>query len=312
MSSEAVSFPAWLSQRMEGRGLNQPQLGQLVGVHKNTVHRWVRGLRLPRLETMPALAEALRVPIEEVIARTGKGHRPRDRRRRDNALPQILDRWTMDRRLTTRAAAAELDVNPRTLYHIRDGTKRPRWVTLLKLADGTGIPLETLAGATFGSQAPPQQLIRRGVGEALYDARVAKGLSLSELARLAGVPRGQLERVEYGRRPLSARPLLAAGKVLGLNSVDLLIQLGVPEELAAKVADRIGKADPNDLPETLPTARRLRGLTQGAMSRETGVHRNILSGYETGRTTHLDLDTMLTLASFYDEIGVELIAMALA
>ena len=26
---------------MASRGLNQPQLGQMVGVHKNSVNRWV-------------------------------------------------------------------------------------------------------------------------------------------------------------------------------------------------------------------------------------------------------------------------------
>lgn len=48
-------------------GLSQLQLGELIGRDHRTIHRWEYAERIPNLEDLLLLADALGLPAEELI-----------------------------------------------------------------------------------------------------------------------------------------------------------------------------------------------------------------------------------------------------
>lgn len=63
-------------------------------------------------------------------------------------LSQMLNEWRTTLKLTSSEAARRCDMSRQQWFDLEDGTTSdPRTSTLLKLAEGTGIPLERLAEA---------------------------------------------------------------------------------------------------------------------------------------------------------------------
>ena len=52
-------------------GLSQDKLSALSGVHRVTIARLELGTQSPTLETLKKLADALNVPIDELVDRKG-------------------------------------------------------------------------------------------------------------------------------------------------------------------------------------------------------------------------------------------------
>ena len=63
----------------------------------------------------------------------------------------------------------------------------------------------------------------------LRDVRLARGLTLREVARLSGVEPGHLSRIERGQRPLSVDVLARLARVLGLPELAKLLRPYVGE-----------------------------------------------------------------------------------
>jgi transcriptional regulator with XRE-family HTH domain len=57
--------------RREELGLDQLELGRLVGVGQQTVSRWENGLAVPKPNRLPALAEVLGLDVEYVHRMAG-------------------------------------------------------------------------------------------------------------------------------------------------------------------------------------------------------------------------------------------------
>lgn len=53
------------------RGWSQEMLGHFAGLHATEISRLERGVRDPRLSTVLSIAEALRVPVQDLIAPPG-------------------------------------------------------------------------------------------------------------------------------------------------------------------------------------------------------------------------------------------------
>lgn len=64
------------------------------------------------------------------------------------------------------------------------------------------------------------------LGEFLRQARRARGLTKSQMARLVGVSRGYVQHIEKGRIPLPAAKAHQYAKALDLNADELLVLAG--------------------------------------------------------------------------------------
>ena len=63
--SKMKGYPT-LRELRKARYLEVPDLARKVGARENTVYRWERGLAAPRLADALALAEVLKVRVDEV------------------------------------------------------------------------------------------------------------------------------------------------------------------------------------------------------------------------------------------------------
>ena len=64
--------------------------------------------------------------------------------------------------------------------------------------------------------------IRKEIGEAMTNARIKSGLSISEIARRLGVSDVSVYYWETGRNPITVDKLDAFCKVLNIDMIDLL------------------------------------------------------------------------------------------
>jgi transcriptional regulator with XRE-family HTH domain len=53
---------------LDARGLTQAALARRMGASKGSVHAWVHGDQMPRLDTLERIAEALDTTVQELLA----------------------------------------------------------------------------------------------------------------------------------------------------------------------------------------------------------------------------------------------------
>lgn len=51
----------------EGAGLTQLQLGERIGRDHRTIHRWEYAYRIPTLEDLLLIADALGIPLSDLV-----------------------------------------------------------------------------------------------------------------------------------------------------------------------------------------------------------------------------------------------------
>ena len=85
------------------RGLNDTQLGELLGVSQSTASEWVGGRRVPEIERAGVIAAGLGMPEEEIAAAISYA-----RRRRAQSLDEALGLITQ-LEATVRRLEARLD-----------------------------------------------------------------------------------------------------------------------------------------------------------------------------------------------------------
>jgi transcriptional regulator with XRE-family HTH domain len=66
-------------------------------------------------------------------------------------------------------------------------------------------------------------------GSKLRAVREAKGLTLTDVAKRAGIAPGHLSRVERGQRGLSVESLARVAKVLDLRDLERLLRVHIEE-----------------------------------------------------------------------------------
>ena len=60
-------FPENLKLQRQKRDLSQEELGKLIGVSGVTIMRYEKGTRQPKLETIKHIANALKIPVSDLI-----------------------------------------------------------------------------------------------------------------------------------------------------------------------------------------------------------------------------------------------------
>lgn len=68
------SLGPWLGQKLYQHRMTQTELASRVGVNQTQISSYLKGKRRPSSETCKRLAEALSVPVDEVLIVAG--HRP--------------------------------------------------------------------------------------------------------------------------------------------------------------------------------------------------------------------------------------------
>jgi len=67
----AMTFGSWLEQRLIDASMGPSEFARKIGVSPNTVSHWFNRGGKPYRKTCYAIAEALGVPVEEVLERAG-------------------------------------------------------------------------------------------------------------------------------------------------------------------------------------------------------------------------------------------------
>ncbi|MET9511313.1 helix-turn-helix transcriptional regulator [Streptomyces flavidovirens] len=116
-ASELEQFSAWIEELIRGRGYDidsprgggKSRLADEAGVHRAAITRLLQGQSMPDLETMRRLAHVLRVPVREMLIRSGR------LTEEDLPLPDLpgdasATREAPAHRLTLEEAAAGLNI----------------------------------------------------------------------------------------------------------------------------------------------------------------------------------------------------------
>lgn len=90
----AVNLATAIATESERRGILQGEAAALFGVSQQTFSRWMRGQAVPSAEHLPAIADFLDVPLEQVerLHAAEVGRRARGRRNNTQRIGELEDR----------------------------------------------------------------------------------------------------------------------------------------------------------------------------------------------------------------------------
>lgn len=74
MSPKHPQFGTFLASRRRELGLSMGQVAEQLGIAKSNVHNYEKGEWLPKADKMYALAKALDLPYEDLLAAAGMTH----------------------------------------------------------------------------------------------------------------------------------------------------------------------------------------------------------------------------------------------
>lgn len=128
------------------------------------------------------------------------------------------------------------------------------------------------------------------LGKALRNARRAKALTQEQLAKLSGVTREEISKIEnnWYKNPNKLPVLL---KCLNVNVKDFLLEVQLETEVVEE----------DSLAEKIRKARRLKGLTQEQLAILSDMTREQISNIEHGKTKK---PTKMTLDNLYRVLGL--------
>ena len=84
-----ATFPTRLKELRAKKGLSQPQLAEIMGVTKQTISLWERGIRRPDFVTMNHLADFLEVRMMYMLGEIDDDTRPPEPKNSDLARSAI-------------------------------------------------------------------------------------------------------------------------------------------------------------------------------------------------------------------------------
>ncbi len=85
LSSLEQAFGETVRNLRTERGVSQEELADASGIHRTFLSQVERGLKSPSLRTMSGLAEALEIPLHQLVRRVCQQRDRRVRKRRKNA-----------------------------------------------------------------------------------------------------------------------------------------------------------------------------------------------------------------------------------
>ena len=93
-------FGRWLRDRIDERRLTQSEFARRAGITAGVVSQWVHGQRGPTPRSIKIIAEALRVPLNDVFAAAGVAPDPEDTPEQRRVMGILKRVRLTDRRVT--------------------------------------------------------------------------------------------------------------------------------------------------------------------------------------------------------------------
>ncbi|MET9094372.1 helix-turn-helix transcriptional regulator [Streptomyces cyaneofuscatus] len=155
-ASELDQFTAWIEELIRARGYDidsprgggKSRLADEAGVHRAAITRLLQGQSMPDLETTRRLAHVLRVPVRDMLIRSGRLSEE------DLPLPALggdSEAAAPHRRLTLEEAAAGL------------GVPRDQWDMFIRVA-GQFLPADTDSARGAAEYGPAAAVKGAGKG----------------------------------------------------------------------------------------------------------------------------------------------------
>lgn len=158
MGSETVTFGEWLREQLGRKNLSQADLARAVGVVTSTTSHWVNNKRVPDPPACHAIAAALDIDSDIVLAMAG--HRP---------LTIPLSRYRLDERLrraerALRIVEEEIDAEAGVAIRLygRVPADSVRWIHAAEGEEIVRVP-----ESWIGTRSPDQFLVVQASGDCL-------------------------------------------------------------------------------------------------------------------------------------------------
>lgn len=301
-------FAAWLNDRLDTLGHKSLRdrvmfLSQALDTTQADV--WLCGGAIPRLELLPALAEALGVDVAQACLASG---RPADAATRlrysvnpTDTLPYVLTEFKRGHGLTNATLSALTGINEFLLARYSAGSCRLTTVwQAVDLADAMSVPCAEVARLcrTMPTQAEDldraAQLADRPLPTLLRQARHAKGLTRAEVAVRGKMSRPALLAFEIGEKSPNLTQAIRLYKVLGVDLGQVLHLAGhaPTREVAEYRAHLLRQATrikaTGRFGAQLRRKRTRCGISQTALAEAMGLRREEFSRWEGDRSPKLE------------------------
>lgn len=203
--------------------------------------------------------------------------------------------WRLKRGVSLEDLAHRLTIAPDCLEEVEDGRRRMAMAAWQEAASFLQVPLEELMGegeSSGASSGPPENggkcetepgQVRLRVGTTVRSLREQKGLTVTELARAAGLSPAHISEIERGLTAPSIRTLEKLAQALGVSPGALVRSVGA-----------------NGVGEKLRRLRERLGLSQKEVAEKAGVSYGLIGQIESGRTQ----SSVTTLSLLAEALGV--------
>lgn len=201
-------FAKNLRKLMEGKGINQKELAEIIGVSAPTMNDWLQAKKYPRIDKIEKLADYFGVLKSDLIEKKSEVNTEK------NCLITIGQRIQQRRKEINMSAdelAKKLGIDRSTIYRYENG-------------DIKKIPLDILEPIAKALNTTPTYLMDYwDIGQKIKNARLLHGLTQEQLGNLVGVQKSAIAKYENGRVVnIKRNTLQKIATVLGINIQELI------------------------------------------------------------------------------------------
>ena len=266
-TSPPTSFAQQLRRLRREQRLSQVELARRAGLSIGIIRGYEAGHHHPSRPRIPQLARILGVSEDELARHLAP---PTETSPFGRVLRELRER----RGLTQQQLAARSGCTAHVISHYEIARTHPNPENLDAIAAALGVPPHQLS-ALAAERSPARQ--STAFGRLIREARIARGLTLQELAREAGVPERTLANYEtrniHPQERHLSRVVASFARALDLAPAEIEESLSRPRP--ARV--------PTDFGHRLRQLRVDRGLTQEQLGARCGCSMYVISHYETGK-----------------------------
>lgn len=144
------TFGEWLEQELQRKGWLAVDLSRASGVYPSTISKWRNGTQLPRVKQAQLIADALEIPLDDVLRAAGHPVGP--------STPSALQAEA--RSLLARIPDDLIPLALPTLEGLADTKRRSRYRNAIALSAKLGAQLD--AGPDDGPQPEPTSRTEAG------------------------------------------------------------------------------------------------------------------------------------------------------
>ena len=200
----------------EAAGLSQEELGRRIGVTRVCISLWENAERYPTLYTAYQVAEALNIPVAELIRDTGED--PAEERTRGSRKEKVyifirsegITRLRSKHRMTQSELAKYADLPLHKLKEIENGAK-PEQEELNRICEALGVDEHTIN--TTAEEISTAEKVR------IY--REKAGMNKGEFAKKCGIDADSLSRLENYKGKTKPETLKKIADAMGVTMEEL-------------------------------------------------------------------------------------------